>query len=115
MKYALLIYTDEQFFGTEEGRSALPGFAAGHMAFMEKLGDKRFGNFRLKGSGTATTVRSDGGAKTIHDGPYPETKEHLGGVYLIDVADLDAAIAAAQESPTTPNGAIEIRPLMEMG
>jgi hypothetical protein len=63
----------------------------------------------------ATTVRTERGAKTVHDGPFAETKEQLGGFYLIDVPDLDAAIAVARQVPLQRDGSIEIRPLIGCG
>jgi hypothetical protein len=115
MKYALLIYRDETFFASEEGRQAMPGFVAKFQAFSQELGDRQITNVRLKGSDMATTVRDAGGGRTIHDGPFAETKEQLGGLYVIDVADLDAAIDVAKSLPVPPGGAVEVRPMMEMG
>jgi hypothetical protein len=115
MKYALLIYRDETFFASEEGRQAMPGLVARFQAFSQDLGDRQVTNVRLKGSDTATTVREAEGNRTIHDGPFAETKEQLGGLYLIEVADLDAAIAVAMSLPVPPGGAVEVRPLVEMG
>jgi hypothetical protein len=57
-------------------------------------------------------VRTSHGSKTIHDGPFAETKEQLGGFYLIEAPDLDAAIAIAKKVPVLQDGAIEIRPLL---
>jgi hypothetical protein len=57
-------------------------------------------------------VRTSNGKQAIHDGPFAETKEQLGGYYLIEAADLDAAIAIAKKVPLTKDGAIEIRPVM---
>jgi hypothetical protein len=57
-------------------------------------------------------VRTSNGSKTIHDGPFAETKEQLGGFYLIEAPDLDAAIAIAKKVPVLQDGAIEIRPLL---
>jgi hypothetical protein len=57
-------------------------------------------------------VRSANGARTVHDGPFAETKEQLGGFYIIEAADLDEAIGIAKRMPLQPDGTIEIRPLM---
>ncbi len=115
MRYALLIYEDEQFYGPDKNGPALQEVAAKHMAFTAKLGAARVGGAGLKGTAAATTVRTTGGTKTIHDGPFAETKEQLAGLYLIDVPDLDAAIAAAKELPLLQDGAVEIRPLFGQG
>lgn len=114
MKYALLIYEDEQLRGRPEtAGDAHQGIMAKHMAFSAGLGARRVGGAGLQGTAMATTVRTVGGAKTIHDGPFAETKEQLGGLYLIEVADLDAAIAIAKQVPLLRDGAIEVRPLLD--
>ena len=67
----------------------------------------------LQGVDTATTVVTDAsGAQGLHDGPFAETKEQLGGYYLIDVPDLDAALAWARRMPVVPGGKVEVRPVM---
>jgi len=63
---------------------------------------------------TATTVRVRDGERITTDGPFAETKEILGGFYLIDVPDLDAAIEWAAKIPASPYGSIEVRPVMEI-
>jgi hypothetical protein len=60
---------------------------------------------------TATTVKTNGGGQTVHDGPFAETREHLGGYYLVDVPDLDEALAIAKRIPVVDGGKIEVRPL----
>jgi hypothetical protein len=80
------------------------------MAFNKELGVKRVGG--LTGTASATTVRTSGGKKTVHDGPFAEAKEQLGGFYLVEAADLDEAIAIAKKVPVLQDGAIEIRPLI---
>jgi hypothetical protein len=85
------------------------------MAFAPELGSARVGGAGLKGTAAATTVRAGNGSRTVHDGPFAETKEQLGGFYLIDVPDLDAAIAIAKKLPLSRGGAVEIRPLLERG
>ena len=65
----------------------------------------------LKPTDTATTVRNNGAGRTVHDGPFAEAREQLGGFYLVDVPDLDAAIAIARRIPLPEGGgAVEIRP-----
>ncbi len=73
------------------------------------------GDAGLKGTATATTVRSGSGARTMHNAPFAESKEQLGGFYLIDVPDLDAAIDVARRMPLADGGAIEIRPVISPG
>jgi hypothetical protein len=113
MKYALLIYENESIYGAEKNNPALQEIVGKHMAFSERLGPKRVGGAGLAGTHAATTVRAANGSRTVHDGPYAETKEQLGGFYLIDAADLDEAIEIAKEVPVLDQAAIEIRPLLD--
>jgi hypothetical protein len=112
MQYMLLIYEDERIYGPNKTGPALQEIVSKHMAFNKELGAARVGGAGLKATTSATTVRTSDGAKTIHDGPFAETKEQLGGYYLIDVPDLDAAIAVAKKLPIFKDGAVEIRPLL---
>jgi hypothetical protein len=73
------------------------------------------GSNRLAPASTATTVRIEDGKTQVLDGPYVETKEQLGGYYLIDVPDLDAAISWAARCPGAGHGTIEVRPIWSMG
>ncbi len=115
MQYMLLIYEDESLYGAGKAGPALQEIVARHMAFSRELGAVRVGGAGLKGTATATTVRTAGGSKTVHDGPFAESKEQLGGYYLIDVPDLDAAVAIAKKLPILRDGAVEIRPLLGQG
>ena len=72
------------------------------------------GGEALQHADTATTVRVRDGEVIATDGPYAETKEHLGGFYLIEAADLDEAIASASRIPTARWGSIEVRPILEL-
>src|SRR5262245_36867587 len=94
MKYALPLY--------HPGKQGpvLQEMMGKYMRFVAALGSRRIGGAGLKAAASATTVRTSGGAKTIHDGPFAETKEQLGGRHLIDVPDLDAAIAIAKKIPS---------------
>ena len=95
---------------------AMGELMAGYEAFTTELADS--GAFqaseRLQPTTTATTVRVRDGKTLSTDGPFTETKEHLGGYYLIDAPDLDAAIAWAAKIPTATYGSIEVRPIWEM-
>lgn len=79
------------------------------------LGPKRVGGCGLKGTSSATTVRTSKGKQTVHDGPFGDTKEQLGGFYLIEAPDLDAALEIAKQVPLAEDGAIEIRPVLGPG
>jgi hypothetical protein len=115
MQYALFIYEDEALYGPEKNGPAIHEIVAKHMAFNREIGTARIGGAGLKGTMTATTVRTTNGSKTVHDGPFAETKEQLGGFYLIEAPDLDAAIAIAKKVPVLQDGAIEVRPLLGPG
>ena len=113
MQYMLLIYEPETAFEGEVGARRMTDIVAKHMAL---AGDLRAngvmqGGSGLQGIATATTIRTDGGGQTVHDGPFAETREHLGGYYLIDVPDLDAALAIAKRVPVVHGGKVEVRPL----
>ena len=82
------------------------------MALVGELGATRISAAGLQPTATATTVRTEGGKQVIHDGPFAETKEQLGGYYLVEAPDLDAAIAIAKRIPLRFDGSIEVRPLM---
>jgi hypothetical protein len=113
MQYMLLIYEDERINGgPEKNGPVLQEMMAKHMGFAPTLGSARKGGAGLKGTASATTVRAGNGKRTVHDGPFAETKEQLGGYYLVDVPDLDAAIAIAERLPLSPGGAVEIRGLL---
>ena len=113
MKYILLIYGDP---ATEAALDEvqLQAIYAAHEAYgraLEEAGVLR-GGAELKPPATATTVRFAGGRTTLVDGPFAETKEHLGGYYLIETASLDEALAWAAKLPMVAgHGAVEVRPL----
>lgn len=72
------------------------------------------GGNALHPSHTATTLRVRDGQRDLHDGPYAETREHLGGYYIIEVPNLDAALAWAARNPAASSGAVEVRPIVQM-
>ena len=112
MQYLLMLYSDESAFDAMTPAQQRDGVAAYH-AFTEALmkdGVLKDTN-RLASRSAATTVRIDNGKPRLLDGPFTETKEQLGGYYLIDVADREAAIAWAVRCPTANHGVVEVRPL----
>jgi hypothetical protein len=115
MQYALLIYEDESAFGSHKSGSKLQQVVARHMEFTKELGKTRIGGAGLKATSSATTVRTSAGKQTVHDGPWAETREQLGGLYIIEAPDLDAAIAIAKRVPLLADGAIEVRPVLGPG
>jgi hypothetical protein len=114
MKYLCLIYDDEKKFATmskEEGDA----FMGEYFAFTEdvkKSGHYLAGN-ALKPVSTATTIRNRGGKLSTTDGPFAETKEQLGGYYLIEARDLNDALQVAAKIPSVRTGSIEVRPIEE--
>ncbi len=114
MQYMLLIYTDparEPAYGTPEFDQMMGGFFALNQQ-MKADGTMRGGE-ALKGVETATSLRIKGGKVETMDGPFAETREHLGGYYIVDVPDLDAALKYAAMVPSAHFGTVEVRPLME--
>jgi hypothetical protein len=114
MKYMLLMYNDpavEPAYGTPEFEAMMGGFFA---ANEKMLADGvLLGGEGLQGVETATSLRIKSGKVETMDGPFAETREHLGGYYVIDVEDLDAALKYAAIIPSAAFGTVEIRPLMD--
>lgn len=111
MQYALLIYENEDLYRGDNGR-ALDEIITAHVALakaMEEEGILRAGS-GLNTGDTATTLRKSGGQYALHDGPYAEAREQLGGFYIIEVPDLDAAMAVAKRIPLAGDGSVEVRP-----
>ena len=115
MKYMLLIYDDPTPYEGEQGRKLMSEMIAGHMRLGEDLraAGVSYSGHQLQPPTVATTVRTVAGAQTLHDGPFAETKEQLGGYYLIDVPNLGAAIVWARRIPTRGAGSVEVRPIVE--
>jgi len=117
MQYALIIYENEaESYPQGEQGEAWRAVLSAHEAFAGELHDKGLlrGGSGLRHSDTATTVRVTSAGRTVHDGPFAETREQLGGFYLIEAADLDEAIAWAKKLPVAANASIEIRPCLDM-
>jgi hypothetical protein len=113
MKYALTIYGDDaqRDAATDEERSVMS------RAYMELTQEMQQKGVLVAGEGlyptpTATTVRVREGEKNVTDGPFAETKEQLGGFYVLDVKNLDEAIEWASKIPGAQQGSVEIRPVM---
>jgi hypothetical protein len=115
MRYLLMIYEDPTAAPrTPDAWDAMLAEYGAYTAWLQETG-QFLGGEALKGVADATTVAVRDGQRLITDGPFAETKEHLGGYYLIDAEDLDAAIEAAARIPGARLGRIEIRPILEMG
>ena len=115
MQYLLLIYSREDVWPSMTPEQQRKGMAA-YMAFSEALEAAGVlkGSHRLQPGATATTVRVADGKTHVQDGPYADTKEQLGGYYLIEAADLDAALAWAARCPGAAHGLVEVRPCWSM-
>lgn len=112
MQYLLMIYGPEKLWGgyTEAEKQEI------YKEYGELIGDmKEKGNYigghELQPTAMATTVRVRNGKKAITDGPFAETKEQLGGYFLVEAKDLDEALAIAARIPSATSGSIEVRPV----
>jgi hypothetical protein len=114
MRYALLIFQDEA--GAEVSPEEQSARYAAHIALNKDLSASGalLGRERLRPSSTATTVQVRNGDVVIADGPFAETKEQIGGFYLVECKDLDEAIEMASRIPSAERGTIEVRPVWEM-
>ncbi len=114
MKYMILIYSDPDA-GPAQGTPEADAEFAQWMAITREMAESgcMVSGDALMPASTATTLRVRDGQTLLTDGPFAETKEHLGGFYLVDVEDLDAALAWAARLPNAPYGSNEVRPLME--
>jgi hypothetical protein len=114
MQYILMDYVGEAGWPqlTRPEQERWLGAYRAYMEAMTKAGVLRSSN-GLQPSSAATTVRVADGKTQVLDGPYADSKEQLGGFHIIEVADLDAAIAWAARSPTALHGVVEVRPVRE--
>jgi hypothetical protein len=115
MKYLLLIYGNEANMQSAS-KSEVDQMHAAYGAYTEALQKAGVivGGERLRPTTSATTVRARDGKPQVLDGPYADTKEQLGGYYMIDVPDLDAAISWAARCPGASHGTMEVRPIWPM-
>jgi hypothetical protein len=115
MKYMLLIYDEEKKFDAMP-QTDVQKMIEAYGKFTEKV--KQSGQLqssgRLQATTNATTVRLRDGKRLVTDGPFAETREQLGGYYLVDAKNLDEAIELAAQIPSARAGSIEVRPLFEM-
>lgn len=112
MQYLLMLYADEGGWtrmSKPEQDQAMGAYGAFTEALTKSGALKAMG--RLQPTSAATTVRVANGKSQVLDGPYADTKEQLGGFYLIDVADLDAALSWATRCPASSHGSVEVRPI----
>lgn len=114
MKYICLIYADES---VERQGPETEQLMKDYWAFTEEVraAGKMVAGDALESATTATTVRVRDGQTLTTDGPFAETKEQLGGYYILDCADLDEALAWAAKIPSARLGSVEVRPIADMG
>lgn len=116
LEYLLLIHGNPAASAAMSESERSQTFAA-YMAYTEALDKAQVlrGSNRLRPSSSATTVRLRAGKTEVHNGPFAETREELGGYYLIDVPDLDVALTWAARCPAASHGAVEVRPVWPRG
>jgi hypothetical protein len=115
MRYAFLIYSDEATDPTPETRE-MEEYMKKYFAFTSEVKEKgiHHAGVPLQPIATATTVRVRGGQVLTTDGPFAETKEQLGGLYILECKDLDEALELAARIPTATHGSVEVRPVLEI-
>jgi len=116
MEYMLLIHSDPSGFEAAppaQKQEALAAYGAYTQA-LQQAGVLRGAN-RLRPPQAATTVRLESGKTKVLNGPYADTREQLGGYFLIDVPDLDSALSWAARCPGASHGAVEVRPVWPLG
>jgi hypothetical protein len=112
MKYMLLVYLDENALSPAEREQCCRDSA--QLARELHSGGQYLGASPLEPTALATSLRVRDGKRLVTDGPFAETREQLGGYYLVEAADLDAAVGVASRIPVARLGTIEIRPLREI-
>ena len=114
MQHLLLIYEPEGVYDGPAGEERLSAVVQKHRALAEEL---RANGVMKDGSGlaptaSAKTVATEADGQMVHDGPFAETREELGGYYLVDTPDLEAAVAIARRIPVCEGGKVEVRRLL---
>ncbi|MBS0559127.1 MAG: YciI family protein [Proteobacteria bacterium] len=114
MRYSLLIYEPDSDFARRTDPEAKAAYLAGWPPYLHALKDAGvlIASVGLMGPETATTVRLRDGRRLVQDGPFAEAKEQLGGLCVIEVPDLDAALEWAARCPAAPTGTVEVRPAL---
>ena len=115
MKYMLLIYSNEKQMaaGSKSDTEKMLGAYGAYSQAMQKAG-VMVGGDRLKPTDASTTVKVANGKTQVLNGPYAESREQLGGYFMIEVPDLDAAISWASRCPGASHGTVEVRPIWPM-
>jgi hypothetical protein len=116
MKYTILLYETEADFKARRAEPKDEKYWGAYRAYTQALQQAGVmtGGAGLQPANTATVVRQHNGKRQVQDGPYAEVKEQLGGYYVIEVPDLDAALEWAARCPAASTGAVEVRPHLAM-
>ena len=116
MQYTILIYERASDFAARTDAGAKDVYWGAYRAYTQALSAAGVmaGGAALQPPRAATTVRQHGGKRQVQDGPFADTKEQLGGYYVIDVPDLDKALEWAARCPAAATGAVEVRPNLAM-
>lgn len=116
MKFAVIVYEKPSEMSARSDPQRQQAYWGSYGAYNQALKDSGVaaGGTALQPPDTATTIRLHAGKLHVQDGPYADTKEQLGGMFLIDVKNLDEAIAWAQRCPAAAHSAVEVRPVLEM-
>ena len=116
MKYTILVYESESELSARTDGARKDAYWGAYRAYTQALQSAGVmqGGAGLQPPPTATTVRLRDGKRQVQDGPYAETKEQLGGYYLIDVPSLDKALEWAARCPAAATGSVEVRPNLSM-
>jgi len=114
MQYAILIHESDDELAARDQPSRSGDYWAAYSAYSKALVDAGImrGGAGLMPPRDATTVQVRGGKRQVQDGPYADTKERLGGFYLVEVADLDQALQWAARCPAASTGSVEVRPVL---
>ncbi|MEO0373281.1 MAG: YciI family protein [Cyanobacteria bacterium P01_A01_bin.17] len=113
MKYAILVYETAQDFATRDSDEVKAAYDAYSKALMEA--GVIAGGAELCPANTGTTLFIKGGQRKVQDGPYADTKEQLGGLFIVDVPDVETALDWAARCPAASKCGVEVRPLVSMG
>lgn len=112
MNYTILVYETAEELAARTDPKRSESYWAAYTDYSRALAEAGIvrGGAGLTPPQTATTLRVRGGKRAIHDGPFADTKEQLGGFFVIEVADLDQALAWAAKCPSSSTGSVEVRP-----
>jgi hypothetical protein len=114
MQFAILVYETADELASREDPNRASAYWASYTAYSKALIDAGVaaGGAGLHAPGSATTVRLRGGHRQVQDGPFADTKEMLGGLFMVNVPDLDAALEWAARCPASATGSVEVRPML---